>query len=259
MVSTLAEQFGKVFGGKAFFQKVFTAMTDYGLMAIGLPPTMPSFNVFADMSVDYLVRMGMDEAAKSMGIPLDELPVDVRKEVVKETQKQFQNVMKEQKNPFNVDYLRYATQAQYNLPCVSVEINNNTKGISATGTLYISIKGYTGSTSAFKSESIYIPSLKPGEKLSIPVCLRYGDMQVAAYQKYKNNDPSMGSMSFNAMITYNLPSDIAKEAEKQGVKIPDPNRPVKYVWDKDKYYTYKRDPCVVMQKLYEYQLTDSKK
>ena len=56
LINTLAEGFGKVFGGKAFFEKVFTALADYGLVSIGLPPSLPNSDILAINSMDYLVR-----------------------------------------------------------------------------------------------------------------------------------------------------------------------------------------------------------
>ena len=92
LINTLSEGFGKVFGGKAFFDKVFTYLADYGLMYIGLPPSLPNSDILALESMDYIVRVAMDEAAKATGVPLDDLPIDLREKVVSETEKQFKNM-----------------------------------------------------------------------------------------------------------------------------------------------------------------------
>lgn len=92
LINTLAEGFGKVFGGKGFFEKVFTSIVDYGLVTIGLPPSLPNFDVLAMDSLDYLVRVAVDEAAKATGVPIDQLPDDLRSQVTSEMEKQFKNL-----------------------------------------------------------------------------------------------------------------------------------------------------------------------
>ena len=129
-----------------------------------------------------------------------------------------------------------------------VVVSNNTDVTSASGTMYMSMKS-SAYVPAFKSETVYIPSLKPGEAIGIYVYLKLGNMNDSAFMKYVNNDPSIGPLTFDFSVHYNVP-DIAEEAKKQGVKGKDPNRPDRYVWDKgiDGYFT--RKPFVMMDYLF---------
>ena len=120
--------------------------------------------------------------------------------------------------------------------------------------MYVDVRGSV--LNAWESQSIYVPSLKPFEKLEIPVYLKSGGMNAAAYQKYKNNDPSIGPLTFNVSVRYNVP-DIAETAKKQGAKGTNPNRPEKYIWDKNPNYYYKKSPFIMMEKLYTGELADS--
>ena len=255
LVGALAEGFGTVFGGKAFFEKVFTVIADFGLIYIGLPPSLPNADILALDGIDYIVRVALDEAAKSMGVPLDDLPIDVRNQIVTETQNQFKNLRTGKQNPFNVDYLRYSTYATGRVPVVYVEIVNYAAIDSTTGTMSIYIDNVT---TAWKSESMYIPSLKPGETLRIPIYLKRGTMNESAYQRLKDNDPSIGTLTFHASVKYNTP-DILEAAKKQGVTGTDPNRPDQYVWDRNPNYYYSRTSFILMEKLYRGQLAESRK
>ena len=156
-------------------------------------------------------------------------------------------------NPFGVDYIRYSPKATQTNPVVYVEIYNNTNVNSPTGTLNVSI-GKTTAT-AWEKYSLYVPSIKPGEILKIPVYLKYGNMSEYAYglqEEGKSAEP----LTFRVSIDYNVP-DIVAEAKKQDAKGTDPNRPDKYVWDKDPKYTYTKDHFDMMKELGLYELYDS--
>jgi len=107
-----------------------------------------------------------------------------------------------------------------------------------------------------KLGSIYIPSLKPGELLEIPIYLKYGSMSSYAYDKYKNGDTDITPLTLNAYVDYSVPN-IAEKAKNQGVKGTDANRPEKYVWDKSPNYSYTKTPFNMMKKLGRYDLIES--
>ena len=252
LINTFAEGLGKVFGGKTFFEKAFTYLADYGLMTIGLPPSLPNSDILAFDSIDYLVRVAMAEAAKSTGVPIDGLPDDIRKQVVSEVQNQFKNMRTGDQNPFGAGYLRYSVSATQGRPVVYIEIYNDTKVNSPAGTLYVCVRGSV--CNAWQSESVYVPSLKPGELLYIPIYLAGGSMSDYAYQKYKNNEKpfvDQSPLSLDVSVDYNVP-DIVEEAKKQGAKGTDPNRPDKYVWDKTPSYYYTKKPFNMMKKQWKY-------
>lgn len=72
--------------------------------------------------------------------------------------------------------MRYSTEATYRPPIVEIQISNNTGAISSSGTAHISItnQAMTGLGGyAYRSKAIYIPPIKPGEYLTIPVYLDY--------------------------------------------------------------------------------------
>ena len=93
-----------------------------------------------------------------MGVPVDEIPAEVRAAISDEISQQFDNLENlKHVNPLNVDYLKPATQAMYRPAYVDVKIMNpysNDKA-SPTGTLTLS----------------YYPPGKPHFKIYKYVCL----------------------------------------------------------------------------------------
>ena len=233
LVNVLANSLGSVFGGKEFFRKVITALVDYGLASIGLPPSLPNFDVLALDSLDYLVRVAMDEAADAMGIPLDELPIDVKEKVSKEVRNGFTNLRTGNQNPFGVDFLRYATEATYRPPVVYISIYNDKDVASVPGTASVWIQN-TSRQDIFYSESVYVPSLKPCEYVTIPIYMRNANkVTLSAYHKYLDNDTSIGTVELVVAVNFDVP-DASVVAQQQGIEGPGGfDHPDIFVYDRD--------------------------
>ena len=156
-------------------------------------------------------------------------------------------------NPFDVGYLRYSVEATYKPPVVKVYVQNSKSNDSnsVSGTMYISIIDGTNTWSAYTSDGYaYIPSLKPGEGIEIPIYLKRGTMY--SVEKYKDlNSPAntQSPLHLYAHASFNVP-DIVEEAKKQGVAGTDPHRPDKYVWDKNPQKNWRKEPLIMMKKTY---------
>ena len=130
----------------------------------------------------------MDEAAKSAGVPVDEIPADVRASISEEVANQLDSLESmKHVNPLKVGYLKPATQAMYRPAFVDVKIVNpySNDQASPTGTLTVSY--YPPGKPHFKIYKyvcLPIPSLQPGESTFIRVYLTPGNTELPVYKDY---------------------------------------------------------------------------
>lgn len=159
---------------QSYIRTAVRSLIDYGLVSVGLPPSLPNFAELADASLDYSVSVALEEAARSMGIPPEEIPNQVRNEIIDETKAQLKKVSTVNNvNPLNVDYLKPAQEAMYQPAWVDVNIRNPHDRWSPSGTLTISY--YPVGKPHFKLfqyVSLPIPSLAPNGSTFIRVHLK---------------------------------------------------------------------------------------
>ncbi|MGI6497898.1 MAG: hypothetical protein ACOX0U_03565 [Oscillospiraceae bacterium] len=162
---------------REYLRKAVTFLVDCGLAYIGLPPELPNLDKLAAGGLDYLVEMAVSETLAAAGVPIDgviaaEISEEVRQQVEDAVAAELKKAMEAQKiNPFDVDFLRLSSKHLYEPAYVDVSIWNYSKTYySTTGWLTM----YFGSGfNLYNTESVRIPSFKPGEGTVVRVYLRH--------------------------------------------------------------------------------------
>ena len=240
LANRIAEQFA--FLGEDVQNYIRTgvrALIDYGLASVGLPPSLPNFTELANASIDYGVMVALEEAAQSMGIPPDQIPNEVRNEIIEETKAQLNQISNTSNvNPLNVNYLKPAEQAMYRPAWVDVNIHNPHDQWSPSGTLTISYYPVgKPHFKIFKYVSLPIPSLAPNTSTFIRVHLKPDNTGLPVWKEYYWGD--IGDCVLNITATYNVP-DVEIAAQEQGVKGTSEFHPNAYVYDVDPVFTFNR-------------------
>ncbi len=137
---------------------------DYGLAAIGLPPSVPNFDDLKAMGKDYLIQY----AAEQSGLP------------VEDAVKVIEKYMTEIDNTASAGgWYKLDTSYQYSDAMLLLEVSNPTG--KSTDPAVLTLKQFerlflfSGGNGKFKY--IPIPSLKPGQKIVVPVMLAPNTMQ----------------------------------------------------------------------------------
>ncbi len=217
-----------------------------GLAAIGLPPDLPDFERLAADGLDYCIEVAINEACATYGVPLDELPEDVRDQVTSEMTAKFEELMTmNHANPLGVDYLRPATWYQYSPGYITVFVQNFSDEVSAPGTLYASYRSETRSlVKYYESVRVTVPQLLPGDYVAINVYLTptIGQASSEYFEQYKayylgNNGPS----KFSVTVEYDIEDPYTLAAEQglvTSAATPFGRLEQTYVYDHDPVYHF---------------------
>lgn len=238
LISTLVDILPIEGKWKDALEDALTAMVDYGLVSIGIPPTLPNFDELADMGVDYLATVAMDAA----GIPGSEYATQGLDELGNEISSGLDTSTNSgSPNPFNWDFIKLDNDFMYRPAYVLITLYNpydietppgvlsgyneyilpsSDKSIGAE-TLRVAFAGNVH-YSTFKIVSGQtIPSLAPHQTLVVPVFL-----EEMTNKSYWTNGPlvsggefkmiynNLGPYEFNFFIQYDLPN-VAVEAKAQ--------------------------------------------
>ncbi len=229
---------------QSYIRTAVRSLIDYGLISVGLPPSLPNFAELTDAGLDYCVQIALQEAAQSMGIPPEQIPAQVKNEIVSESKSQLKSIgTMSNVNPLNVGYLKPATQAMYRPAWVDVNIRNPHDQRSPSGTLTISYYPVgKPHFKLFKYVSLPIPSLAPKESTFIRVHLRTDNTHLPVWKEYYWGNT--GECVLNITATYHVP-DVEIAAKEQGAKGISEHRPDAYVYDVDPVFSFKRvnKPC----------------
>lgn len=217
-----------------------TAMVDYGLASIGIPPSLPNFDDLAGMGTDYLATMAMQQA----GVPADSLTEYGLNELSGKVADALEESSgKGSPNPMNWDFIELDPDYLYRPAYLLVELYNpydiaTPKGylsFTADTSLDLSKNGYdtvvTRLYAAYGTSYIYlykpvfgmeIPAMEPGQHLTIPVFLEEyvgipfpGCTVPVDGNDYASIYGGLGTYNFNLNIQYELPP-IAQEIARQG-------------------------------------------
>lgn len=139
---------------------------DAGLVAIGVPPSLPNFSDLTNMGKDYLISAAADYA----GIPGDEAAKAVNAIVDK---------AKENENGGGnpAVWLKPDPDAYYRPAYLMLEVSNPTDQITDRVTAYITVDPVNDPDFNMYHEPVFsyvcmpIPHMNPGEKFVMPVCL----------------------------------------------------------------------------------------
>lgn len=142
---------------KEEFKAAMEALLNYGLMYLGIPPTLPNFDQLFDSSIDYLVSVALTEA----GIPVTE----GNKEIVKQVGEEVEKAIKEATytsdyNPVEAPFLKLDPNYLYRPAYVDVELFNNASVPSIAGSFNLDV------TFEFNKSNMIASSKNPGLVLS---------------------------------------------------------------------------------------------
>lgn len=217
-----------------------TAMVDYGLASMGIPPTLPNFDELANMGTDYLAAVAMEQA----GIPanaiveygVDELSDKIGSSLTSSAQTS-------SPNPMNWDFVKLDPDDLYRPAYLTLELYNPYDEPTPSGKLSFTVDKFMdmkkngtdsaitylyaayGSSYVCLYKPVYgmeIPSLAPGQHLTVPVILEEyvgipfpGCPAPVDSNSFRLMYHGLGQFNFGLFIAYDLPS-VAEEAKKQG-------------------------------------------
>jgi len=238
-----------------------TAMVDYGLASVGIPPTLPNFDELANMGTDYLATVAMETA----GVPpelLSEYGVDELAEKIGTSLTD--SAKSASPNPMGWNFIKLDPDYLYRPAYIMLELENPYNFATPAGSLsfrsemfmdqsqtgmgsygsYIYAKYGTKWLYAFKPVyGMKIPPLEPGQTMTVPLILEeyVGIPFPGTGHPVESTDYrgiyNMGPYSFDVYIEYDLPS-VAEEAKRQGY-----TEPAIYSYSSDiEHYSFTREP-----------------
>ncbi|MBN1332452.1 MAG: hypothetical protein JW971_01700 [Synergistales bacterium] len=151
------------------FRGAFEMGLNIGMAALGVPPSIPNFDELTEMGVDYLVAVATEQA---VGIGVDPA---IAKDASEKSIHALQKELEHQANGGGSGSLFKPDPDFYYRPAyMMVEISNNNPQPSHAGTGRIMITVKDGQWDADLFDKVYfrIPSLKPGERISMPIYLK---------------------------------------------------------------------------------------
>jgi hypothetical protein len=160
----------------------------------------------------------------------DEIRSDLSERIAAELKARMEAM---QQNPFNVDFLRISTSAQYRPAYIDVMVANYSDvDYSVSGSLYMS---FGNGHNVYSSECVYIPPLSPHDFVIIRIYLEHQRGKYAGYEKYFNeyyNGPE--GIEMRITTWYTLP-DVKDAALAQGLSPAPLPYVSKYVYDRQDY------------------------
>lgn len=226
---------------RGYLKKAVRAVIDYGLASIGIPPSLPNLDKLASGGLDYCVKVAVDEALKSSGVPVDseaaqEITEQVRQQVTDGIADELTKAMlAQQQNPFRADFVRVNTYKLYEPAFVDVLVANySDTERSVGGTLGL---GFGDQSRVYSSSVLSIPPLKPNDFTIVRVYLEHQRNKYDGYGKYfdeiyygksgKPFDLRVGTM-------FDLP-DVREAAKAQGLSPAPLPYVTEYVYDHKNY------------------------
>jgi hypothetical protein len=217
-----------------------TAMVDYGLASMGIPPTLPNFDDLASMGTDYLASVAMQQA----GIPADSLLEYGAEELADKIGSSLAESAKGgSPNPMDWDFVQLDPDDLYRPAYLTLELYNPYDTPTPAGKLSFTADKFMDLTKNGSDQSITylygkygssyvclykpvfgmeIPSLYPGQRLTVPVILEEyvgipfpGCPAPVDSGSYKMLYRNLGAFDFSLYIAYDLPP-IGEEAKNQG-------------------------------------------
>ncbi|MEF3244488.1 MAG: S-layer homology domain-containing protein [Caldisericaceae bacterium] len=176
-------------------KKALTALVDYGLASLGIPPELPNFDQLTEAGLDYLAMEALTEA----GIPANEMTTDIVKKTAKGIGESLANSTNSSTpNPLNCPFLKADPQYLYRPAYLDITITNNYDKPSRPGKLNIDVrwewhedgvnpyfshflyglkKGYNG------GYPLYYPVFEPMRDIPIPALQPHQSTKVRVYLK----------------------------------------------------------------------------
>ena len=217
-----------------------TALVDYGLASIGIPPSLPNFDQLTDMGVDYLATVAMQQA----GIPAEDFIKEGVEDLAEDLSNEFKSSTEKsgQPNPLNWSFVKFDPDYLYRPAYIQIKIKNTYSTPTPAGRLFFradkqldsSLMGKdqatsyiiagTGSTYVQVYKPIYgleIPQLAPGQEITIPLILEeyvgvpfYNGGPNITENVFRQMYNGVGKFDFWINLEYDLPP--IQQAIKEG-------------------------------------------
>lgn len=163
------------------FKTIVEGFVNYGLVAIGLPPSLPNFDELSQMSMDYLAEVALTEA----GVPANELTEELAQDIAQEFARQVEAAAKRPApNPVNAPFLKldpaYLSRPAY----VVVEMKNPTNQPTVPGRFDMTV------TFEFDSTNMFFNNVDPDDGISFSIPTNYAAGSAAAItvsMQYQNH------------------------------------------------------------------------
>jgi hypothetical protein len=207
------------------------AMVDYGLASIGLPPSLPNFDELSKMGTDYLAAVALEQA----GLPVNADSISAAKDVGQAIGTEVSKAASSggTPNPMSWDFVKLDPDFLYQPACLFIDLYNPWNEATPAGTLsgraehlldltkngtdpYITrLYALYGSSWVTLYKPVYgqtIPSLAPGQHLTIPVFLEehtgtpfYPSTPPVTKEGFSHMYYSIGAFDFSFYLNYDLP------------------------------------------------------
>lgn len=151
------------------YRGAFEMGLNIGMAAMGVPPAIPNFDELTEMGTDYLVEMAVEQAT---GVGVDPA---IAREAAERGVDALQKELEHHTNGGGSGAWYKPDPDYYYRPAyMNVEIRNNNKepSFASLGTIRIEVEDEKGMSDLFHRAYFRIPSLKPGERITLPVYLK---------------------------------------------------------------------------------------
>lgn len=120
------------------FKAALTALVDYGLASVGIPPKFPNFEQMVEGNIGYLAQVALTEA----GVPANQITDAMTKKAAEGIVGHFKEADKatHHENPVNASFLKLDPKALYQPACLEVKLENFTDYPTAPGTLDLNVQ-----------------------------------------------------------------------------------------------------------------------
>lgn len=120
------------------FAAALTALVDYGLSSVGIPPKFPNFEQMAEGNIAYLAQVALTEA----GVPASQITEAMTEKAADGIVNHFKEADKANydENPVKAPFLKLDPKSLYQPACLEVELENNTNYPTAPGTLDLNVQ-----------------------------------------------------------------------------------------------------------------------
>jgi hypothetical protein len=121
---------------KGPFKLALEAYLNYGLMALGIPPTLPNFDELSEMGMNYMAEVVLTEA----GIPVTDLTKDEFEKIVTGIANEIDKAANYADfNPINAAFLKLDPDYLYKPGYMDIEVSNTTNVPSIPGTFDVKV------------------------------------------------------------------------------------------------------------------------
>jgi hypothetical protein len=217
-----------------------------GLAAIGIPPTLPDFDVLAAEGFGYCLDVAIQQECQKYGVDPNTITNAMRKQLTDQFSAKMAELTRlKNVNPLGVGYLRPASSKQSRPASVTFIVQNFTDKVSPQGTLSASYSPLKGLMTFYRPLHAAIPPLQPHTYKIVTLYLQpdiptpWGE---PAYNKERYDHYYFGeggTCRFSLTVKYDVP-DAKVLAQPQGLIPTDPSPflAYEYVYDHDPTYRF---------------------